>query len=166
LIYIIPLIWLGTGALAFHTWKYHPEKFQRALQSFKRTAKIFLGVVPLALIAASFLTPLVPSELVGRLIGESAGLSGILIAILLGFCIPVPPPIFFPLIAVLLSAGAGFPQLTALIASWNIFAIHRTLGIELPIMGRYFVTLRVLASLGILPLSGIAAEFLTKWLDF
>jgi len=165
-IYIVPLIWLGTICLAIHTWRNHPEKFATAMRSFARTARIFLGVVPMALIAAGFLSPLVPGDLVGRLLGETAGLTGVMIAILIGFCIPVPPPVFFPLMAVLLGAGAGYAQLTALIASWNVFAAHRTLGIELPIMGRCFVTLRILASLAILPLSGLIAIPVVEWLGF
>ena len=164
MIYIVCLIWAGTLFFALYTWRFYPERFRAAIQSFCKTSKIFLGVVPLALIAAGFLSPIIPSELVGRLIGETAGFSGILIAILIGFCMPVPPPVFFPLIALLLGAGAGFAQLTALIASWNIFAAHRTLGIELPMMGNYFVILRVLASLAVLLLSGVAASFVADWL--
>lgn len=166
MIYVVPLIWLGTACLAFHTWRARPDDFRKALRSAAKTARLFLGVVPLALIAAGFLSPLVPGELVGRLLGESAGFTGIMIAILIGFCLPVQPPVFFPLIAILLGAGAGYPQLTALIASWNVFAAHRTLGIELPLMGRYFVIIRVLASLAILPISGLIAIPVTRWLGF
>jgi len=58
---------------------------------------------------------------------------------------------------VLLNAGAGIPQLIALIAAWNIFALHRTLPMELPLMGRYFVVLRLLSSLFIPVTAGFLA---------
>ncbi len=92
---------------------------------------------------------------------SAAGIEGILIATLAGWCLPVPPVIFFPIVAVLLKAGAGGAQLTALVAAWNVFAFHRTLAMELPVMGRYFVTLRLASSVLIPPLAGLTAILLT-----
>ena len=86
MIYIVCFIWAGTLFFALYTWRFYPERFRAAIQSFCKTSKIFLGVVPLALIAAGFLSPIIPSDLVGGLIGETAGFKGILIAILIGFC--------------------------------------------------------------------------------
>ena len=123
--------------------------------------RIFVAVVPVALIAAGFLAPLIPAELVGRWLGESAGFGGILIATLAGWCIPVPPVIFFPIVAVLLKSGAGVAQMTALVAAWNVFAFHRTLPMELPVMGGYFVSLRLMSSLFIPPVAGLAAIFIS-----
>ncbi len=60
-----------------------------------------------------------------------------------------------------LVADAGAPQLTALVAAWNVFAFHRTLAMELPVMGRYFVTLRLASSVLIPPLAGLTAILLT-----
>lgn len=126
-----------------------------------RNGRIFIAIVPAALIAASFLAPLIPEALIGRWLGADAGIEGILIATLAGWCMPVPPVIFFPIVAVLLKAGAGAPQLTALVAAWNVFAFHRTLAMELPVMGRYFVTLRLASSVLIPPLAGLTAILLT-----
>ena len=69
--------------------------------------------------------------------------------------------IFFPIVAVLLKSGAGVAQMTALVAAWNVFAFHRTLPMELPIMGGYFVSLRLMSSLFIPPLAGLAAILIT-----
>jgi hypothetical protein len=91
-------------------------------------------------------------------------MTGIMIAMLAGWCLPAPPVIFFPIIAVLLKAGAGYPQMTALIVAWNVFALHRTLPMELPLMGRYFVSLRLMSSLALPPLAGLLAIPVARFL--
>jgi len=150
-------VWGVAITLVIYVGRTRPDRLREVLRRLARNGRIFVGVVPLALIAAGFLSPLVPGELVGRWLGDQAGASGIFIAMLAGWCLPVPPVVFFPIIAVLLKAGAGMPQLIALIAAWNIFALHRTLPMELPLMGRYFVTLRLLSSLFIPVSAGFLA---------
>lgn len=151
------IMWAGVIALYAWIWRRHRERLPQLLRVFRQHGAIFVGVVPAALIAAEFLTPLVPQRLVAELIGGAAGFQGLLIATVAGWCIPLPPVIFFPLIAVLLNAGAGIPQLTALVVAWNVFALHRTLPMELPMMGRYFVTLRLLSSAALPPIAGALA---------
>ena len=154
---IVAGVWCAVIVILLWTWRRRPEKLREVFVRFARNGRIFIGVVPMALLAAGFLSPLVPSELVARWLGGSAGMTGIFIAMLAGWCLPVPPVIFFPIIAVLLKAGAGYPQMTALIAAWNVFALHRTLAMELPLMGRYFVSLRLMSSLALPLLAGLLA---------
>jgi uncharacterized membrane protein YraQ (UPF0718 family) len=155
--YLVAGIWCGVAAVLLWAWRKRPEKLREVRRQFLRNGRVFVGVVPMALLAAGFLSPLVPGELVARWLGESAGVTGIMVAMLAGWCLPVPPVIFFPIIAVLLKAGAGLPQMTALIVAWNVFALHRTLPMELPLMGRYFVTLRLASSLALPLLAGLLA---------
>lgn len=155
--YLVAVIWCAVGAVLLWAWRNRPEKLREVWRQFLRNGRVFAGVVPMALLAAGFLSPLVPGELVAHWLGESAGVTGVLIAMLAGWCMPVPPVIFFPIVAVLLKAGAGLPQMTALIAAWNVFALHRTLPMELPLMGRYFVTLRLASSLALPLLAGLLA---------
>ena len=150
-------IWLVVGLILLRTWRRQPEKIPEIFKRFRSGGRIFVGVVPMALIAAGFLAPLVPSELVGHWIGKEAGVSGIFIGMLAGWCLPIPPVIFYAVIAVLLKAGAGLPQLVALIVAWNVFALHRTLPMELPLMGRYFVSLRLMSSLFLPIIAGFLA---------
>ncbi len=151
------ILWAAVIVLIAYNWHSQGGRNAEVLRNVWRNGRIFIGVVPVALIAASFLAPLIPGELVGRWLGESAGLSGILIGALAGWCIPVPPVIFFPIVAVLLKSGAGVAQMTALVAAWNVFAFHRTLPMELPVMGGYFVSLRLMSSLFIPPVAGLLA---------
>lgn len=155
------LLWTAVIVLIVYNWRKAGDRNALVLRNVWRNGRIFVAVVPVALIAAGFLAPLIPAELVGRWLGESAGFGGILIGALAGFCIPVPPVIFFPIVAVLLKSGAGVAQMTALVAAWNVFAFHRTLPIELPVMGGYFVSLRLMSSLFIPPAAGLAAMFIS-----
>lgn len=157
MIILASCLWVVVGTILFRTWRRQPEKLPEIFRRFRSSGRIFVGVVPLALLAAGFLAPLVPSELVGLWLGEQAGTTGLFVGMVAGWCLPVPPVIFYPLIAVLLKSGAGLPQLVALIAAWNVFALHRTLPMELPLMGGYFVVLRLVSSFFLPVLAGFAA---------
>jgi hypothetical protein len=150
-------IWVVVGLILLRTWQRQPEKISEIFKRFRSGGRIFVGVVPMALLAAGFLAPMVPSELVGRWLGEGAGSTGIFIGMLAGWCLPIPPVIFYPVIAVLLKAGAGLPQLVALIVAWSVFALHRTLPMELPLMGGYFVSLRLMSSIFLPIVAGFSA---------
>jgi uncharacterized membrane protein YraQ (UPF0718 family) len=153
--YVAGLLWGGLFFVLGRAWLRGDERVVRVFRSARKSARIFYGVVPMALIAAGFFGPMVQGDLVARWLGDAAGATGILIAMVAGWCLPVPPVIFFPLVAVLLKSGAGIPQMVALVAAWNVFAIHRTLAMELPVMGRYFVSLRLVSSLVIPPVAGL-----------
>lgn len=150
-------LWLLVAVILFRTWRRRPELLQEIFRRFRSNGRIFVGIVPMALLAAGFLAPLVPGELVGRSLGDEAGATGIFVGMLAGWCLPIPPVIFFPVIAVLLKAGAGLAPLVALIVAWSVFSLHRTLPMELPLMGRYFVSLRLMSSLFLPIVAGFPA---------
>ncbi|MGR3320752.1 MAG: hypothetical protein ACU0DK_02340 [Pseudooceanicola sp.] len=114
-------------------------------------AKTLVLRLPLALLAASFLLQIVPVEAMTRLIGPASGLGGIVAASLLGGLLPGGPMTSFPIAIVFIESGAGIPQMVALIAGWSVFAVHRILSFEAPIMGWRFIALRLATSL-VLPL--------------
>ncbi len=149
------VLWAVVIALLVHAWRMPGRKVEAAIRIAGRNGRIFVAVVPTALIAAGFLAPLIPEELVGRWLGEAAGAQGVLIGTLVGWLMPVPPVVLFPIVAVLLKSGAGFAQMTALVAAWNVFGFHRTLPLELPVMGGYFVSVRLLSCFLIPPAAGL-----------
>ena len=155
--YLAGTIWIGVIIYLTVIWRKWPEKLREIFRHFLKSGRIFVGIVPMALLAAGFLTPLVPGDFIARWLGDSAGMSAIMIGTLAGWCLPVPPIIFYPIVAVLLKTGAGMPALTALICAWSVFGIHRTMLMELPLMGRYFVTLRVMCSIAFPPIAGLIA---------
>ncbi|MEX2407660.1 MAG: hypothetical protein WD489_01005 [Rhodovibrionaceae bacterium] len=118
--------------------------------------------LPLAIVAASFLGQLLPQELIGSLLGESTGVAGVLVAVVIGGLLPGGPLITFPIVTAIYSAGAGAPQIVALLTAWSIFALHRVITFELPGMGPRFVAFRLIVT-AILPvLAGLLAALLPK----
>ena len=104
-----------------------------------------------ALIAAGFIAQLLPTEQIGSYLGPDSGAKGILIATLTGMIIPAGPVVVFTLAAIFAHAGASVQTLIVFITSWSIFAAHRIIIFELPLLGRSFLKLR-LASAIVTPL--------------
>jgi uncharacterized membrane protein YraQ (UPF0718 family) len=128
------------------------------------TFRSLLIRLPCALLAASFLTQIIPIDMVSNLIGPDSGAKGIVIAAAAGGFLPGGPMASFPIAVVFQQAGAGLPQLVALISGWSIFALHRLLAYEAPIMGWRFAALRSLSCLLIPLAAGFAAEALMSTL--
>ena len=129
----------------------------------------FIAILPriaLALTAAGFIGKLVPSGPIAHHIGPESGIYGTLIASLVGGFIPSGPIVSFPIVVVLLQAGAGVPQVVAFLSAWSIIAVHRALIYEIPMMGWRFCALRIMASAPLAPLSGLVAEGLLQVYPF
>ena len=132
---------------------------QGTLMSMER----FFAVLPrmgLAILAAGFVSKLVPSGPIAHHIGPDSGLYGILLASLIGGFIPSGPSVSFPVVVILLQAGAGFPQVVAFLSAWSVVALHRMLIYEIPLMGWRFSLVRVVSALPLAPLSGVLAQII------
>jgi uncharacterized membrane protein YraQ (UPF0718 family) len=107
-----------------------------------------------ALMTAVFVASLVPADLIGNWLGRESGLGGILLAALLGALVPGGPVIAIPTAVLLASSGAAMPQLVSFITAWSIFAVHRIVIFEIPLVGWRFTLLRLAVGL---PLPFLAA---------
>lgn len=154
-------VWVAVIVLAYFVWKREGTPGLKAGgQSALGIAKTLSLRLPLALLTASFLIHLIPVEAMTRLIGPASGLVGIVAASVLGGLLPGGPMTSFPIAIVFLQAGAGVPQMVALVAGWSVFALHRLLAYEAPIMGWKFIALRLGSSLVLPVLAGLFAEVL------
>ena len=145
IIYSLMLV-LGTAA------------FSRADGSFRqgliRGVEQVLKLLPrmlCALVAAGFLAKLIPTEIVSGLLGAEAGFIAILVGALAGMIIPAGPVVAFSIAAVLAYEGASVPALVSLVTAWSVFALHRVIIFEVPLLGLSFLRLRLL-SVFLLPL--------------
>lgn len=144
------LVWLLRGQ----------DEFRHAVDE---TVQLALYIVPRvggALLMAAFLQILVPREIVARLIGERAGLSGILVATVAGALTPGGPLTSFPIVVALYAAGAGKGALVAYITSWAMLGMQRVLVWEYPLLGADFTLLRLAASAALPVIAGAAAHIL------
>lgn len=123
-------------------------------QSLLRMLPMFAVALPMA----AFLAELIPAEAATGWIGPDSGLRGIAVASVAGGFMPGGPFVTFPLVLAFAKAGAGVPQMAALITGWSIFAIHRIVTWEYPVLGWRFVALRLLAALPLPVLAGLLAE--------
>jgi uncharacterized membrane protein YraQ (UPF0718 family) len=140
------LIVLGAVALS----RGHGSFRQGLIRGAEQLIKLLPRMV-CALLAAGFLAMLIPTEVISGFLGAEAGFMAIVIATLAGMIIPAGPAISFSIAAVLANEGASVPALVAFTTSWGIFALHRVIIFEIPLLGISFTRLRILSAL-ILPL--------------
>lgn len=121
----------------------HPERLPDAMRQIRTQFGSLCLRMPLALLAASLLSGLLPTDMIAPLIGETSGWTGIVIACMLGGLLPGGPMISFPLALVIWDMGAGQVQMIGFLTSWSVYALHRMLSYELPLMGGRFVLIRM-----------------------
>lgn len=130
---------------------------QRAL---REAGENIVRVLPLLLVAmpmAAFLSELIPADIASAWLGPESGLTGILVASLAGGFIPGGPFVSFPLVLTFMKAGAGAPQMVALITGWAILGFHRVIAWEWPVLGGRFVAIRLVSSILLPVLAGVLA---------
>lgn len=119
----------------------------------RRIVEQFARLVPrmlCALVAAGFVAQLIPKQAISGLLGEDAGLLALPVAAAVGLIVPAGPVIAFPIAVVFAKAGASVPALVTFLTSWSLFAMHRILIYELPLLGPSFLRLRA-ASVLLMP---------------
>lgn len=126
----------------------------------KRFIEQFAMLVPrmlCALVAAGFIAQLLPKEAIARLLGDEAGIMAIPLAATVGLLVPAGPVITFAIAAVFAKSGASTAALVTFVTSWSIFAAHRIIIYELPLLGPSFLRLRVVSAAIVPFLAGLMA---------
>ena len=158
------LIFMGSLALVLGalTWRKSPSLFRSSMSNaFVRFVEL-IPRISCALLAAGFIGKLLPAETVAHQIGPDSGFYGILLATAAGAITPAGPIVSFPIIVVLMKAGAGFPQVVAFLTAWSVFALHRVFTYEIPMMGWRFSGIRLASSC----LLSFLAAYLTQALMY
>lgn len=135
----------------------------------RRLIEQFAILVPrmvCALVAAGFIATLIPKAAISAYLGADAGLLAIPVAAATGLILPAGPVIAFAIAAVFAKAGASTPALVTFITSWSLFAAHRIMIYELPLLGPSFLRLRVVSVLGIPFLAGLLATLMGLAMTF
>ncbi len=123
-----------------------------------RTGAIeFLHLLPriaIGVVGSGFIAEVLPKTLMASWLGPDSGLTGVLLATLGGALTPGGPVVGFSIGAAALKGGAGSPQVIAYTTAWALYAVHRLVMWEIPMMPARIVWLRALVSL---PLPFVAA---------
>jgi uncharacterized protein len=157
-------IWILALVLGVMAYLRHDQCFRQGLQIARRQAFTTVPKIVLAILVSGFFAQIVPTELVAEWLGKDAGLRGIVIGSLVGGLTPGGPVICFPIVYVFLKTGAAVPALISFITAWSVFAVHRVLAYEIPLMGVRFVKIRIVSCLILPPLAGLMAEIITSGL--
>lgn len=108
-----------------------------ASKSFENIMPQFLGIIVTVGIILSLLNP----NMISKLIGSNSGFVGILIASLIGSITIMPTFVAFSTGNTLLSSGAGYPQVAALISTLTMVGIM-TFSLESKYIGKKAAFLR------------------------
>ena len=148
------LLWLVVGALAFFAAMrgrvlLNDGARDGVIEFIKLLPRISIGVV-----GSGFVAEVLPKDLIGSWLGPESGLLGVALATLGGALTPGGPVVGFSIGAAALKGGAGAPQVIAYSTAWALYAIHRLMIWEVPLMPARMVWLRAAVSL---PLPFLAA---------
>ena len=128
---------------------------------------LFGTVLPKVLagcLIGAFVTLLLPRETIARWVGAESGIAGILLATLAGAIMPGGPFTIYPVAGALLAAGADAGAACAFVISWTLIGYTRAIVWELPFFGLDFVTWRIIFSLPLPILAGVAARAIWKFM--
>jgi hypothetical protein len=153
----VAALWILAASLAGVVLVRRRREAGTVVRFLRSQGPVLLVRVPLAIVAAGFAAQLLPPGALEAALGAETGFVGVVAATFAGALMPGGPAIAFPFVVVLADGGAGDPQLAALVTAWSVFAVHRVLAFELPMLGRRFVVVRVAASLPLPLLVGSAA---------
>ena len=136
---------------------------KKTIAGIKRGFKMFLGILPTmlnVLIIVSIFLFLVPKETLIKLLGKGSGITGVMIAAILGSISLIPGFIAFPLAAILLKNGAAYNIVAVFITTLMMVGIL-TLPIEIKYFGvRVSILRNALSFIGALIIGLIIGVFL------
>ena len=130
------------------------------VQGLREAGVDFLRLLPrlaLGVIGSGFIAETVPQGLIVQWLGPESGVLGLGIATVAGALTPGGPVVGFAIGAAALKGGAAMPQVIAYSTAWALFALHRLLVWEVPMMPPRLVWLRALVSLPLPFLLGAGA---------
>ncbi len=148
LLYIIPVVLIV----------YSIQRADGTLRTgLTRAFEQFIILVPrllVAMVAAAFIVRLIPEQIISNYLSDNSPWIAILVGTLTGLLIPAAPVVVFSMAASFANAGASTAGLVAFITAWTIFALHRVVIYEVPLLGGSFVRLRLLVAFPLPLLAG------------
>lgn len=148
------LLWVLVVALALFAALRGRVLFQAGVRDGAIDFLRLLPRIAVGVIGSGFVAEALPKDAIVPWLGPGSGLLGVTIATLGGALTPGGPVIGFSIGSAMLKSGAGAPQVIAYSTAWALYAIHRLVMWEAPMMPAHLVWLRAAVSV---PLPFIAA---------
>jgi len=131
-------------------------------RGIKKAGLMLLQMLPVLMVAflmAGMLQVAIPPRWIQQVMGEGAGIWGILAASAAGGVCAFGPYVFFPLVGSLYAAGAGLGAVVAMVTGWALWGLGR-LPYELALAGPWLTLVRYAVSFVFPPLAGLLAEWI------
>ncbi len=141
----------------------HSYGFQRAMDGLSNGGQLLMMTLPKMIFAfavAGLIQVVIPTDLISQWIGEGSGIRGLLIGTAAGTVTPGGPMLHFPIVASLLTSGAGSGPIIAYLTAWSLLGFHRLIIWEIPILGLEISAVRFVASLALPPLVGFMGAYM------
>lgn len=148
------LLWLVVGTLALIAAMRGRVLLNEGSRAGVMEFILLLPRIGIGVVGSGFVAEALPNEWIAPWLGPELGFFGVLIATLGGALTPGGPVVGFSIGAAALKSGAGAPQVIAYSTAWALYAIHRLIIWEVPMMPARVVLLRAAVSL---PLPFMAA---------
>lgn len=134
----------------------------RALAGWRRGGRVLLQVLPVmvpALLIAGLLPLALPRRWISGLLGDEAGLGGVLLGAATGGLLGGGPYAVLPIIRALYDSGAGLAAVVALVTAWITLNVVR-LPFELALLGGRFALTRIALTWWVPFVTGVLAWWL------
>lgn len=155
-------IYTAAAGFAAYAWSRRDASFSLGMRRALEQSLILLPRMIFALIAAGFIVKLIPTDIIVTYLGTGAGFKAILIGSLTGLIVPSGPAVAFAIAAAFALEGASIPGLISFLTGWSVFAAHRMVIFEIPLLGGQFVRLRLLSVLPLPVIAGTLALLATR----
>lgn len=139
-LYGIALIWL------LFSFVKDREKTKLALKKAWKSFENILPSVLAVLLLIGFILTFLDAQTISLLLGTDSGITGMLIAAVVGCITLIPGFVAFPLAASLLEAGAGYAQIAVFISTLMMVGVA-TLPLEIKYFGKRTAVKRNILSL-------------------
>jgi uncharacterized membrane protein YraQ (UPF0718 family) len=109
---------------------------KKTKQALLKAWKSFENILPqflIVLLLIGIMLAVVDEKIISKLLGKNSGFFGLLIAAVIGSVTLIPGFVAFPLAASLLSAGAGYGQITMFITTLMMVGV-----VTLPVESQFF----------------------------
>jgi len=153
---------IAIGAAAFVYWRDGAAQFRAILGDDFFLLGHMMPRVMAGCLIGTFVTLVLPREMVARWVGHESGLSGLAVGALFGAILPGGPFTIYPVAGAVLAIGADAGAVVAFITSWTLVGYTRALVWELPFFGGHFVIWRIIEALPLPIIAGLLARMVVQ----
>ena len=123
-----------------------PDKKQGMIDSSKGFIIEMILILPAVMLVMGLFSVWVPKEVIGKYLGQTSGLKGMLFSFILGALPTGPLYVAFPLAGSLYKKGASITNIVIFLSAWACIKIPQEL-VEIQFLGIKFMLVRLISTI-------------------